>query len=592
MSRATRLKNKPANPDGPDVYNDILQGNAIKFIDVLARVDRNRTPSRSEVKRAIQHLTRGNKLANAQKFEEAATEFLKAHCLDPNNGDTLLVLGNNLRYAGNIQAAVHTMERALEVSGEDDIELLYGIGQLAQDLNMLDAAARLFSIIIQRAPNDTRAPVALAGVRRAKGDYDGAIESLKFAVEHNVQDYSLWQALAVTVAEDRGVDAARPFFDEAIRLHPDYDIAKSNLGHAYSAEGRFEEALPFLKAAIDSRDDDPNTHFTYSTALLGTGQLEEGWEHYEWRLDRRRPDAVIFVHDLPRWQGEDISNKTILISDEQGIGDAIIFGSAYRDVIERAGHVIIECDHRLVTWFQRSFPEATVHRHVSFKSNQRIHRHYGWLKDDGIPTPDLFIPSGSIFALTRPTVESFARHGAYLKPDPERVAFWDEKFRSVGNGPRIGLCWSGGFITPIRAKGYMSLMDFEPFFDLQEKGAHFFNCMYRDASEDCARLANEKGIIIHDFEGIDRRVQLDEAAAWTAALDFVVSISSSPVAIAGAVGVPAVTLLHKADRFHFGAGIEPWFPKTDIFVAERPDQWPSKPCLEARQRTGERLGLD
>ncbi len=589
MSRATRLKSR--TPNGPAISNAILQGDTIKFMEILGRVPTDRKPDQKSLKKSLQCLGRGNKLANAGNYAGAAEAFLKAHCHDPTNPDTLLVLGNNLRYAGNIQAAVHVMERALELVGED-VELLFGIGQLAQDLEMLDAAEKLFAIVIQRAPHDPRGPSALAAIKRAKGDYDRAIETLKFAVEQNLGDPSLWQALAVTVAEDQGADAARPFYDEAIRLAPNYEVAWSNLGHSYSSEGRFEESLPFLKRAAELSSDDPNTHFSYSTSLLGTGQLEEGWEHYEWRLDRRRPDAVIFVHDLPRWQGEDISDKCILISDEQGIGDAIIFASAYQDVIDRAGHVIIECDVRLVSWFQRSFPDATVHRHTSFKSNARIHRHYGWLKDEGIPQPDVFIPSGSIFSLVRHDIDSFSRNGFYLKPDEDRVAHWRKKFDSIGEGPKVGLCWSGGYITPIRAKGYMSLTDFDPFFDLQEKGAHFVNCMYRDASQDCARLAEEKGIIVHDFEGIDRRIQLDEAAAWTAGLDFVVSISSSPVAIAGAMGIPSVTMLHKADRFHFGAGIEPWFTEADIFVAERPDEWPSRPCPEARRRTGERLGLD
>ncbi|WP_417520149.1 tetratricopeptide repeat protein [Minwuia sp.] len=590
MPRATSLKKKPAQTAGPSVHNAILQGDTMQFLKVLERVPKDKSPTRSELKRSIQHLSKGNRYANAGQFSDAAAEFLRAHCLDPKNGDTLLVLGNNLRYAGNIQAAIHVMERALEVAGEDP-ELIYGIGQLAQDLDMLDAAERLYAMVMQQRPDDPRGPSAIAAIKRAKGKYDEAIDTLKFAVEQNVEDHTLWQALAVTVAEERGADAARPFFDEALRLQPDYDIAYSNLGHAYSSEGRFEESLPFLRKSVELRHDDPDTHFSFASSLLGVGEMVEGWKEYEWRLDRRRRDSVVFVHDLPRWQGEDISDKTILICDEQGIGDAIIFGSAYQDVIDRAGQVIIECDHRLVTWFQRSFPDAIVHRHVSFRSNAKIHRHYGWLKDEGIPTPDLHIPSGSIFALTRTTMDSFARHGAYLTPDPERVAYWKDRMVHL-DGPKIGLCWSGGFITPIRAKGYMSLMDFKPFFDLQDKGAHFVNCMYRDASEDCARLKDEQGVIIHDFDGIDRRNQLDEAAAYTAALDFVVSISSSPVAIAGAMGIPAVTLLHKPDRFHFGAGVEPWFPRTDIFVAERPGEWPAKPCGEARARTGERLGLD
>jgi Flp pilus assembly protein TadD len=590
---AAHRKSPDVSPrqDAPTLGRNIMQAGTYQIMATLQTVDDDRKPTRSDLKRALQHLRQGSKHAGQGKYDDAAVSFLQAHVLDPSNADTLLVLGNNLRHAGQVQAAVHVLEKALKVSGEDP-EIIYGIGLLAQDLGMLKAAENMFALVMQRTPDDSRGPIAMAAAKRAGGDYDGAIDTLKFAVQAKVEDPTLWQALAVTVAEAKGADDARPFFDEALRLAPGYEIAYANVGHAYSAEGRFAESLPYLERAVALRPDDADTRFNYASSLLGTGNLEKGWQEYEWRLDRRRGDSVVFVHDLPRWNGEDISDKTLLISDEQGIGDAIIFASAFQEVIDRAGHVIIECDHRLVTWFQRSFPQATVHRHVTFRSNNKIHRHYAWLKDDGMPKPDLFIPSGSIFSLLRPDLESFRRGDSYLTPDPERVAFWKARFDALGEGPKVGLCWSGGFVTPIRSKGYMSLSDFQPFYDLVEKGAHLIDVMYKDASEDRARLKAEFGIDLHDWDDIDRRNQLDEAAAYTAALDFVVSISSSPVAIAGAVGVPSVTLLHKPDRFHFGAGIEPWFPKAEIFTATSRAEWPAVPCKAARIATGRRLGLE
>ncbi len=589
---AAHRKSPDVSPrqDAPTLGRNIMQAGTYQIMATLQTVDDDRKPTRSDLKRALQHLRQGSKHAGQGKYDDAAVSFLQAHVLDPSNADTLLVLGNNLRHAGQVQAAVHVLEKALKVSGEDP-EIIYGIGLLAQDLGMLKAAENMFALVMQRTPDDSRGPIAMAAAKRAGGDYDGAIDTLKFAVQAKVEDPTLWQALAVTVAEAKGADDARPFFDEALRLAPGYEIAYANVGHAYSAEGRFAESLPYLERAVALRPDDADTRFNYASSLLGTGNLEKGWQEYEWRLDRRRGDSVVFVHDLPRWNGEDISDKTLLISDEQGIGDAIIFASAFQEVIDRAGHVIIECDHRLVTWFQRSFPQATVHRHVTFRSNNKIHRHYAWLKDDGMPKPDLFIPSGSIFSLLRPDLESFRRGDSYLTPDPERVAFWKARFDALGEGPKVGLCWSGGFVTPIRSKGYMSLSDFQPFYDLVDKGAHLIDVMYKDASEDRARLKAEFGIDLHDWDDIDRRNQLDEAAAYTAALDFVVSISSSPVAIAGAVGVPSVTLLHKPDRFHFGAGIEPWFPKAEIFTATSRAEWPAVPCKAARIATGRRLGL-
>ena len=63
----------------------------------------------------------------------------------------------------------------------------------------------------------------------------------------------------------------------------------------------------------------------------------------------------------PRWNGESLAGRTILVHGEQGIGDEILFGSCLPDLIDRAGHCVVVCDPRLEPLFKRSFPQATVH---------------------------------------------------------------------------------------------------------------------------------------------------------------------------------------------------------------------------------------
>jgi hypothetical protein len=49
-----------------------------------------------------------------------------------------------------------------------------------------------------------------------------------------------------------------------------------------------------------------------------------------------------------------------MIWEEQGVGDKIIFGSRFPDLIERGVGTLIECDKRLIPLFSRSFPAITV----------------------------------------------------------------------------------------------------------------------------------------------------------------------------------------------------------------------------------------
>lgn len=590
MARTATLKRSRTNKSkkSPDVGTELLEAAAFKTITIMNRIDLERIPTPKDMKKVASLLKQGSRYALNGKPDKASECYLHAHALEPSNALTLLVLGNNLRNAKQVQPAILAMERALKIAG-DQLDIIHGVALLATDLKMISAAENMYALMIHKNPDDSRGSLGLAGLKRQQGKYEEAIDILQFAIQNNQTDAGLWHGVATVVAEQRGVDAAVTFYEESLRLDPNFSVAVSNLGMAYSAEGRFDEALPWMQKAAKMRPDDPDTHFNLSAALLGTGDLENGWQEYEWRLDKRRSEALIFVHDVPRWDGEDLTDKTILVCDEQGIGDAIIFSSVLNELIEKAGHVIVDVDYRLVDWFQRSFPEATVHRHVTVRSNGRPHRHYHWLKDEKLPKPDYHIQSGSLFARFRPTMESFDNPKAHLKPDPERVAFWKERFDALGPGPKVGLCWSGGYVTPVRAKGYMSLSDMEPLWDLADKGAIFIDCMYKDASEDRAQLEAEKGVKVHDWDDIDRRLELDEAAAYTAALDYVISISSSPVAIGAAQGLPTATMLHKADRLFFGTGKELWFEKSDLFIAENQADWPHGPLARARKRAGEVL---
>ena len=58
--------------------------------------------------------------------------------------------------------------------------------------------------------------------------------------------------------------------------------------------------------------------------LLLTGNYEEGWDEYEWRL---KISKKIYQKEFtkPKWNGEDLDNKKLLIICEQGFGDAVQF---------------------------------------------------------------------------------------------------------------------------------------------------------------------------------------------------------------------------------------------------------------------------
>ena len=80
------------------------------------------------------------------------------------------------------------------------------------------------------------------------------------------------------------------------------------------------------------------------------GRLAEGWEEFEWRLKDETHD---FRRDFetPRWNGEDLAGKRLLVHTEGGYGDALQFIRYVSLLCGRAARLILECQAGLVKLF-------------------------------------------------------------------------------------------------------------------------------------------------------------------------------------------------------------------------------------------------
>ena len=92
---------------------------------------------------------------------------------------------------------------------------------------------------------------------------------------------------------------------------------------------------------------EPEGHYAYAFALLTAGRLIEGWDQLEFRwltepLVSQRPRF-----NRPVWQGQDLRGKTILLREEQGLGDTIQFIRYAAKVKNLGATVIVECQPAL-----------------------------------------------------------------------------------------------------------------------------------------------------------------------------------------------------------------------------------------------------
>ena len=338
------------------------------------------------------------------------------------------------------------------------------------------------------------------------------------------------------------LDKALESFNKAIELQPDRGIFYNNRALVYQEQGRYADALEEFRQAVALAPDEPELKFNLGRALLKSGLWDESWDYFDIGLetDLRKPNRKF---RQPRWRGENISDKRILVWREQGIGDEIDFSRRYPHIIEVAGQVVVEADKRLIPLFERTFPQATF-------LPEKLDRKTDLERQDC----DLHLPAGNLrqyFPFTPEELdltrypeddieaafvcgERSTRAKGYLLPDPKRVKEMADRISALPGGLKVGICWRSSVSHRDRDIHYTRLAMWEPIFRIP--GLVFVNLFYDECEEEITAAEERFGIKIHRWADIDLKNDMESAFALTTQVDLVVSTASSPSRIAEAVG--------------------------------------------------------
>jgi tetratricopeptide (TPR) repeat protein len=193
---------------------------------------------------------------------------------------------------------------------------------------------------------------------------------------------------------------------QALALRPDFAKAHSDIGFTLGDLGRVDESLAAHRKAVACWPDGAAVHFGYGNALLLDGQYVEGFKEYEWRWKGTGdPTFASRGFSQPRWSGEDIEGRTLLLHAEQGIGDTLQFVRFISELPQFNGRVLLEVQPTLVPLL-RSVPgiEAVV------------------AAGDPLLAFDVYLPLMSLPHILGTRLDTIPALGPYLWCDPERAA--------------------------------------------------------------------------------------------------------------------------------------------------------------------------
>lgn len=506
------------------------------------------------------HLNYGAALRNVFKPDEALAAFNSAITLRPDSSTALCGRGLALTDLKRFEEALESFDAAI-ATNTNYADAFSHRGFALEKMNKLEDAIASYDRAIALKPNDLHAlnnrGVALIRAGRfaeAVSNYDRALA----LVPTNAGAHLNRGAALVELkhAQDRQggnnekllVDALSSF-DRAVALVPNNAEVHHTRGVTLSEMNRTEDALQCFERALALKPNLAESLYSRALAKLALGQMAEGWEGFEqrWlRQDylRQRPPLRAAL-----WAGESLNGRSIVIHEENGLGDTIQF-CRYLPMLANTG------------------------AKVTFLVRPNLLRLM-----QGLAGPIRFItpPTDEPFDFQSGLLSLPYRLGwgpgttpapPYLKADPARVRKWHERIGMTGF--RIGVAWHGNDYDPGRSFPLRELFSLS-----QTGGLRLISLQKVGGLDQLASLPVGMTVerLSEDFDsGAD--AFLDTAAVMES-LDLVISCDTSIAHLAGALDRPAwVALKHAAEwRWMRERNDSPWYPSVRLFRQRTAGDW-------------------
>ncbi|GGP18113.1 tetratricopeptide repeat protein [Silvimonas iriomotensis] len=415
----------------------------------------------------------------------------------------------------------------------------------------LPTAEAHYKLALAIAPDEAAIWANLALLQERKGEIADAVGSYSRALALQPANTQIYLNLGVLLLNHKRFDDAELAFRQALELSPASAPAWSNLGVLWACLKREDEAEACYRHALNIDPHYARARFNLSYVLMRQGRFEEGWMAREARSD----DPLGRYFQCPRWQGEEIAGKSIIIGFEAGFGDMLQF-CRYATLLKAHGatRVSLVCHPPLKTLLQRMPTLDAV---------------YGY--DEAVPPTghDYWCPPMSLPLHFATRLDNIPHHVPYLFADALKAAQWQD--RLVDAGPRVGLVWQGNAAFENDQDRSMPALDIlAPV--LAVPGIQFVSLQKGPAETAQPAVATPAPLWVAGPE----LQSFDDTAALIANLDLVITVDTAVAHLAGAMGKPCWVLLpdYRPDwRWLTERTDSPWYPTMTLYRQTSTGDW-------------------
>jgi hypothetical protein len=354
--------------------------------------------------------------------------------------------------------------------------------------------------------------------------------------------------------EQNNPDGALKYYGQALLHDRNSASAFNNYGNTLREIGDPLGAVPFLQRAVQLVPSAPTPNFNLAVCYLLAGDYAQGWPQYEHRWTFEHLAGTLPQYSQPRWTGQDLQDKTILVVQEQGLGDVIQFSRFLYPLHAAGAKIILQVNNNLAPLFANS---AIISQIIDIGE---------------IPTDfDYWTPIMSLAMTLGITLENLPRQLSYLSARSDLASEWAQRLGKKTR-LRVGFCWSG---RPDSWINRHKSMPFEVMCELIHRNTNY---EWINLQVECteAQSAELEKLGVARYPGTIKNFA--DTAALIHHMDVVISVDTAVAHLSGALGRPTWIPLnwYGTDwRWLLNRDDNPWYSSARLFRQPKLGDWDS-----------------
>jgi len=387
-----------------------------------------------------------------------------------------------------------------------------------------------------------------------KKDYENALLNYEKALTLNPNLPQVYVKIGNICLELSALRDALFYYEKAIALDPNNFVAYANIASVFKTNNQLKEAQEYYEKALEINPNYVTALYNLSHIYLLKKDYLKGFDYYRFRyaheIRGEKAGGVAYPPTLLK-KGDDISDKVVYVSHEQGIGDTIQTVRFLPFFQEKAQKILCYAPPSLSRLLTYNYPEIEFlppNSNISFDCN---------------------FPMFEAPYLLDTTYENIPFNEKYLSVKQEDSQNFKSKY--INNNDKIKICINYKGSISSNASIELSLL-LDTLNKLDKNRYDIYSLQYERTQEENEILEENHivnlGQYIADF--YDTALIIDN-------MDVIISIDTSVLHLAGAMGKRSFALLKFTPDWRWGLEevTTNWYKRIEILRQESFNDWES-----------------